>query len=72
MRDRNIIGNRIKYFRRLRNLTQEELAAKLNVMGLNIDRPMVSRIESRSREITDIEILAFSKVLNISVDELFK
>lgn len=71
MSDRNIIGNRIKYYRKLRNLTQEELAAKLNIMGISIDRPMISRIESQSREITDIEIVAFSKVLNISVNDLF-
>ena len=72
MSDRNIIGHNIKHFRKLKNLTQEELAAKLNVLGLSIDRPMISRIECQSREITDIEIYTIAKALNVSVDQLFK
>jgi len=61
MSDRNIIGHNIKHFRKLKNLTQEELAAKLNVLGLSIDRPMISRIECQSREITDIEYILSQK-----------
>jgi transcriptional regulator with XRE-family HTH domain len=71
MNERNIIGHRIKYFRKLKQMTQEELSAKLIVMGVNIDRPMISRIESQSREITDIEILAIAKALKVSIDDLF-
>ncbi|MDQ0885004.1 transcriptional regulator with XRE-family HTH domain [Paenibacillus sp. V4I9] len=72
MNVRNITGLSIKYYRKLRQLTQDELAAKLNVIGINIDRPMISRIECQSREITDIEIIAIAKILNVSVEELFK
>lgn len=71
MSDRNIIGRKIKYLRKMKHLTQEELAAKLNLMGLNIDRSMISRIESQSREITDVEIVAIAKALKVSIDELF-
>lgn len=72
MSDRNIIGHNVKCQRKLKNLTQEELAAKLNVFGVSIDRPMISKIECQSREITDIEIFAIAKVLGVSIDELFK
>lgn len=71
MNERNIIGCNIKHYRKLNKLTQEELVAKLNVMGINIDRPMISRIENQSREITDIEILAIAKVLKITIEDLF-
>lgn len=71
MNQRNIIGHNIKHYRKLNKLTQEELVAKLNLMGINIDRPMISRIENQSREITDIEILAFAKALKVTIDDLF-
>lgn len=69
---RNVIGVNIKRIRKEKNLTQEELSARLYILGLNIDRPMISKIENQQREITDIEILAFAKTLSVSIENLFK
>ena len=68
---RNIIGLNIKRIRKKKGLTQEELTAKLNILGLNIDRPMVSKIENQQREITDLEIKAIAEVLEVHIDDLF-
>lgn len=71
MLKRNIIGENIKTIRIQKGLTQEQLTAKLQVKGLKLDRPMLSKIESRTREILDYEIKTFADALDISVNELF-
>jgi len=68
---RNILGSNIKFYRVKLNMTQEEFSAKLQLQEINIDRPMISRIESHKRELYDFEILAIAKALDISIDELF-
>ncbi|MEG2353737.1 MAG: helix-turn-helix transcriptional regulator [Clostridium sp.] len=67
----NIIGENIKTIRVQKGLTQEQLTTKLQVKGLKLDRPTLSKIESRTREILDYEIKTFADALDISVNELF-
>lgn len=69
--NRNIIGKKVRIIRKLKNLTQEELIAIIQLKCLNIDRPMLSRIETDSREVYDFEVKAIAEALDISVDELF-
>ncbi|MDG5855261.1 helix-turn-helix domain-containing protein [Clostridium beijerinckii] len=69
--NRNIIGKKVRAIRISKKLTQEELTARIQVKGLNIDRPMLSRIETDSREVYDFEVKAIAEALDISVDELF-
>jgi len=45
MIERNIIGNKIREIRERREITQEQLAARLNVQGID-NRPMISKIEN--------------------------
>ncbi|WP_459480600.1 helix-turn-helix domain-containing protein [Clostridium saccharoperbutylacetonicum] len=69
--NRNIIGEKVKTIRKAKKLTQEELTARIQVKGLNIDRPMLSRIETSSREVYDFEVKAIAEALDISVNDLF-
>lgn len=69
---RNKIGNNVRELRIKKGLSQQELSAKLEVLGLNIDRPMISKIENMQREVTDIEIFALAIALEISILDLFK
>ena len=52
--------------------SQRQLADKLQLRGLDIDKNAVQRIECGKRFITDIEILAFCDVFNITPNELFE
>lgn len=72
LKNRNIVGINIRKFRLLKNLTQEQLTAKVQVNGLNIDRPMLSKIETQNREVLDFEIKAFADALNIPIQYLFE
>ena len=67
----NIIGSRIKQARLDANMSQKQLSEKLELMAVYTCRGSVSRIENGRRAITDIEIDAISKILNVSLDYLF-
>ena len=67
----NLIGEKVKKYRKLRKMSQLELSNKLELLGVYVCRGSVSRIEDCSRTVTDIELYAISKVLNIELSELF-
>ncbi|MGN1412242.1 MAG: helix-turn-helix domain-containing protein [Oscillospiraceae bacterium] len=67
----NIIGGQIRKARIKANMTQAELSAKLELLAVYTCRGSISRIENGERAITDIEIDAISKILNVSLDYLF-
>lgn len=66
----NICGKKISEFRRKLDISQRELAEKLQLNGLDIDKNAIQRIEAGKRFVTDIEIVAFTKVFEVSLDEL--
>lgn len=67
----NIVGKNIRLHRRKRRMTQQALSNRLELLGVYVCRGSVSRIEYGVRTVTDIELLAISRVLEVSVGELF-
>lgn len=70
MQKRNLIGNNLKTFRKLKGISQEMFVAKLNLIGLDLDRTSLSRIENYNREVYDYELVYFSQVLEIDIIDL--
>ena len=68
--ENNICGKKVAECRKEMKKSQRQLADSLQLLGLDIDKNAVQRIESGQRFVTDIEIVYLSKALNISVDEL--
>lgn len=68
----NIIGSNVKKYRQLNNYSQEELCNKLDLYGLNLYHSDIYLIEHNKRIVKDYEALAFSKIFNITIDELYK
>jgi HTH-type transcriptional regulator, cell division transcriptional repressor len=70
---RNVIGARVRQARLKRNpaVSQDDLAGKLAVQGIVMDRTAVSRIENQSRYVMDYEAAAIASALKISVAWLF-
>lgn len=64
---KNICRSRIKQARALRNISQSELAAKMQVEGITIERDSISRIEIGTRFVTDYELKIFAKVLKVNI-----
>ena len=63
----NICGDRIRQARALRRISQSELAARMQVEGITIERDSISRIEIGTRFVTDYELKIFAKVLNVNI-----
>ena len=68
----NICGKNIKKIRKEQKVTQDELCARMQVMGYQISRSDISKLENGKKFITDFELLGFSKALNVSILDLFK
>ena len=68
----NICGARIRLGRALQKppITQEELARKINLMGMEITPLIISRIEKNQRHICDAELKMIAKALGVSMEWL--
>ena len=66
----NVCGKNIAKFRMSLKISQRELADKMQLAGIDIDKNAIQRIECGKRFVTDIEIIAFTKVFNITYEDL--
>ncbi len=64
---KNICGEKIHEARCKLRLTQSDLAAKLQVAGIVIERDSISRIEIGTRFVADYEIREIAKILKVDV-----
>ena len=68
----NICGKNVFKFRTEIGISQRELADKLQLIGLDVDKNAIQRIEAGKRFVTDIEIIALSKVFDKPVSKLLE
>jgi hypothetical protein len=68
----NIIGPRIKALRESQGLTQETLTARCNLIGWDISRSTLAKIEAQVRRVTDDEIPLLAEALQVSINQLYK
>ena len=66
----NRSGSKIAAKRKALGLSQRELADKLQLIGMDIDKNGIQRIEAGKRFVTDIEIVFFSKALELTYNDL--
>lgn len=66
----NIIGPLIKETRICQNLTQEELAIRMQLECIEMSQKTISRIEKQERFVTDFELLVFLKVLKLDIQQI--
>lgn len=67
---KNICGDRLREARVVRRLRQEDLAAQIQLKGINMERDSISRIEIGTRFVSDFELKIFAEVLGVSVQWL--
>lgn len=63
---KNICGNRVHEARTRLRMTQSDLAAKMQLMEITIERDSISRIEIGTRFVADYEICALAKILHVT------
>jgi len=68
----NLCGERIKELRLSfpTKLSQRALADKMQLIGIDVDKNAIQRIEAGKRFVTDIELKAFSEIFSVSLDKL--
>ena len=67
----NVIGPKVKKFREAQGITQEELAARCNVLEWDLSRGTLAKIEAKVRRVTDGEVALLAKALQVNIGELF-
>lgn len=66
----NICGAQVAKYRKAQKKSQREFADELQLIGLDVDKNAIQRIEAGKRFVTDIELVYLCKVLGITLEEL--
>jgi transcriptional regulator with XRE-family HTH domain len=66
---KNVVGSRVRMARKNASppVTQRDLVARLQILGMMIDQSGISKIESGRRPVSDTEVVALAKALKVSV-----
>ena len=51
-------------------LSQRDLANRLQLIGIDMDKNVITRIETNKRYVTDFELQALKEIFNVSYDYL--
>ena len=68
----NLCGKKVAMYRKEMKKSQRELADALQLLGLDVDKNAIQRIEAGKRFVTDIELSYLAKVLNVSYEDLLE
>ena len=71
-KEMNLIGDRLRVLRKKHHLSQQQLSERLETQAVYICRGSISRIEEKSRTVTDIELMGLAKVLGVKIQDLFE
>lgn len=66
----NVSGKNVAVFRKELGISQRELADRLQLAGLDLDKNAVQRIECGKRFVTDIELIVLARVLDKTLEEM--
>ena len=67
----NIVGPSFKEIREEKGLTQEVLAARCNLLGWDISRSTLAKIEVRLRRVKDTEAIILTQALKVNISRLY-
>ena len=71
-KEMNLIGDRLRVLRRRNRLSQQQLSERLETQAVYICRGSISRIEDKSRTVTDIELMGLAQVLGVKIQDFFE
>lgn len=69
---RNVSGKRVRQMRKKKRMTQAELAARVQTMGVVLEQDSISRIEREIRMVQDYELRALAEALGVTSDWLME
>lgn len=69
---KNMIGKKVRHYRKAMKMSQQELSDKLEILAIYICRGSISRIEDQTRTVTDIELWGLAQILKVSIGDFFE
>lgn len=66
----NLCGKRIAEIRKSKKLSQRRLAAKMQLLGFDVDHYFIRRVENGERFVTDIDLVIFSRALEVPISDM--
>ena len=70
--EKNLISDRLKQLREKNGLSQRALAGRLQLRGIDMDKNVITRIETNKRYVSDLELRAIVSIFNVSYDFLIE
>ena len=70
--NKNVIFAQVAALRKKKGLSQKDLAVQMQLMNVNIDQQMISRIERNKRIVTDYELACLCKILGVTEREMLQ
>ena len=70
--EKNLISQRLIELRRQHNMSQRLLAYQLQLNGYDMDKNVITRIETNKRYVTDMELKALTEIFNVSYEYLIE
>ena len=67
----NLVGKNIERLRKKRGIKQKDFIARIQTMGCDMNPTSYSKLEGQLRSATDKEVFVISKILGVSMEELF-
>lgn len=68
--EKNLISKRLIKLRHEHHISQRDLASKLQLAGYDIDKNVITRIETNKRYVSDLELKAFTEIFQVSYEYL--
>ena len=68
--EKNLISQQLIALRKQYNYSQRDLSCRLQLAGYDMDKNVITRIETNKRYVTDLELKALSEIFNVSYDFL--
>ena len=66
----NITGQKIMRIRKEKKMSQRKLAAKMQLLGYDVDHYFIRRVENGERFVTDIDLVIFARTLEVDIAQL--
>ncbi len=67
----NLVGPAVRRLRSEKKLTQERFAARCNVMGWDLSRGTLAKIEAGVRRVSDLEAMLLATALKVHIRQLY-
>lgn len=68
--EKNLVGGKLKSLRKQNHLSQQALARNLQLKGFDMDKNVITRIETNKRYVTDLELKALAEIFGVSYEYL--